>query len=251
MRSCLILLRRELGSYFVNWTGYVVISIVLFLFGLGFVGIIESVNSEPITRSVSELFLDSYYFWIVLIIVVPIITMRTFARERSSGTIETLMTAPVKNIEIVAAKYLGAFIFYVIIWSPLLICMLIAQYYAPGETQTDYGKLLSAFAGIILLGTLFIAIGCFSSVLSKNQISAAITGYAFVIALFTLAFVSYSASVQQYGFIAKTLAYLNMIEHIRDFARGVIDTRPLVFYISTSFLFLNLTLKAVESRRWK
>ncbi|MGC9036755.1 MAG: ABC transporter permease, partial [Verrucomicrobiia bacterium] len=149
MRNSFILARRELGSYFVNWTGYVVIALVLFLSGLGLVGIIESVNTEPITSSVTELFFESYYFWLILIAVVPLITMRIFAREISSGTIETLMTSPVKSSEIVAAKFLGALVFYILIWLPLFVCVLIAQYYTSGEVQTDYGKLLSVFLGII------------------------------------------------------------------------------------------------------
>lgn len=251
MRACFILLRRELGSYFLSWTGYIVTAMVALLMGFSFVGIIESINVEPITRSVVELFFDSYFFWAILIAIVPLITMRTFAREKSSGTIETLMTAPVTDVEVVTAKFLGALVFYIIIWAPLILCMLIVQHYARGETETDYGKLLSAYGGVILVGTLFLAIGCFSSALSKNQISAAITGYAFVIGLFMLAFLSYSAAGQQAGVVAEALSYLNLIEHIRDFARGVIDTRPIVFYISTSLLMLNLTLRVIERRQWK
>ncbi len=250
MRECLILLRRELGSYFVSWTGYVVISAVLFLIGIGFVGLIEVLNVEPITSSIVELFFDSYYFWVILIGVVPLITMRTFAREKSTGTIETLMTAPVTNVQVVAAKFLGALVFYIIMWTPLLLCMLIVQHYAPGDSEYDYAKFLSAYLGVILVGILYLSIGCFASALSKNQISAAITGYAFAIKLFVLGYLSYSASYRS-GLSAAILSYVNLIEHIRDFARGMIDTRPIVFYVSGAFLFLNLTLRILESRQWK
>jgi ABC-2 type transport system permease protein len=250
MRGCLILLRRELGSYFVSWTGYVVISAVVFLIGLGYIGLIEAVNNEPITKSVVEMFFESHYFWLVLLLVSPLITMRTFAREKSTGTFETLMTSPTTEIEVVAAKFLAALIFYIIMWSPLIICMAVIQEYMPTDLSSDFGRTLSVFAGVVLVGFLYMAMGCFASALSRSQTSAAIVGYAFGIGLFILSFLSYAIN-PQLGLISTALGYINMIEHIRDFARGVIDTRPIVFYLTTSFLFLNLTLRVIESRRWK
>jgi|YelNatPaOPRAMG01_1025707.scaffolds.fasta_scaffold02571_11 ABC-2 type transport system permease protein len=250
MRGCLILLRRELGSYFVSWTGYVVISAVVFLIGLGYIGLIEAVNNEPITKSVVEMFFESHYFWLVLLLVSPLITMRTFAREKSTGTFETLMTSPTTEIEVVAAKFLAALIFYIIMWSPLIICMAVIQEYMPTDLSSDFGRTLSVFAGVVLVGFLYMAMGCFASALSRSQTSAAIVGYAFGIGLFILSFLSYAIN-PQLGLISTVLGYINMIEHIRDFARGVIDTRPIVFYLTTSFLFLNLTLRVIESRRWK
>lgn len=250
MRSCLILLRRELGSYFMSWTGYVVIGAVVFLIGLGYIGLIEAINNEPITKSVVEMFFESHYFWLVLLLVAPLITMRTFAREKSSGTFETLMTAPITEIEVVIAKFFAALIFYIIMWSPLIVCMLLIQRYMPTDMASDFGKILSVFAGVVLIGLLYMSMGCFASALSKSQTSAAIAGYAFGIGLFILSFLSY-AIAPQFGLISTILNYMNMIEHVKDFARGVIDTRPVIFYTTTSFLFLNLTLRAVESRRWK
>ncbi|HON08370.1 MAG TPA: ABC transporter permease subunit [Verrucomicrobiota bacterium] len=250
MRTCLILLRRELGSYFVSWTGYIVISVVLFLIGLGFVGLIESLNVEPITSSVVELFFESYNFWLILVLVVPLITMRIFARDKSSGTIETLITTPITDVQIVAAKFFGALAFYAIMWLPLLLCIFVVQYYMPADIKMDYGKILSAYLGVILIGVLFIAAGCFASVLSKNQISAAIIGLAFAVFLFTLGYLSYSAPFQN-GVISEILSYMNLIEHIRDFARGVIDTRPVVFYISSAALFLNFTLRTIQNHQWR
>lgn len=250
MRGCFILLRRELGSYFVSWTGYVVIGAVVFLIGLGYIGLIEAVNNEPITKSVVEMFFESHYFWLVLLLVSPLITMRTFAREKSTGTFETLMTSPITEIEVVVAKFLAALIFYIIMWSPLIICMVLIQQYMPADLSSDFGRTLSVFAGVILIGFLYMAMGCFASALSKSQTSAAIAGYAFGIGLFILSFLSY-AITPQLGLVSTVLGYVNMIEHIKDFARGVVDTRPLVFYLTTSLLFLNLTLRVIESRRWK
>lgn len=250
MRGCMILLRRELGGYFISWTGYVVIGAVVFLIGLGYLGLIEAVNNEPITKSVVEMFFETHYFWLVLLLVAPLITMRSFAREKSSGTFETLMTAPITETEVVAAKFAAALIFYIIMWSPLILCMVIIQQYMPAGLSSDSGKLFSVFAGVVLIGFLYMAMGCFASALSKSQTSAAIAGYAFGIGLFIISFLSYAITPQS-GTISTILNYLNMIEHIKDFARGVIDTRPIVFYLTTSFLFLNLTLRVIESRRWK
>lgn len=250
MRACLILLRRELGAYFVSWTGYVVIAAVLFLIGLGFVGLIEAINTEPIAVSVVELFFESHYFWLILLFAAPLITMRTFAREKATGTLETLMTAPVRDIDIILAKFGGAVVFYILMWLPLIGCMLIVQHFAGNTVVYDYGKIISVFTGIILVGLLYMAMGCFASSLATNQMSAAIAGYVGGIALFILGYLSYALTPQS-GWLAEVLSYINLIEHIKDFSRGVIDTRPVVFYITTCFLFLYLTLKTVESRRWK
>lgn len=250
MRAYLTLVRRELGTYFVSWTGYVVIGVVVFLFGLCFALMLQALNSEKTEQPLMELFYNTYYFWLILLLASPVITMRSFAHEKFSGTFETLMTAPVSDLQVVLAKFTGAMIFYLLVWSPLLACVFVVRHFSNDPGALDVGTLASTFLGIGLLGGLYMSMGCFASSLTRSQIIAAMFTFALGISLFLLSFLSYALAGQT-GWFVKLFAHLSLIEHMRDFSRGVVDVRALVFYLSVTTMFLFLTLKAVESRRWK
>jgi ABC-2 type transport system permease protein len=250
MRTYWTLVRRELGSYFISWTGYVVIGVVVFLFGLCFSIMLQNLNTEKTEQPLMELFYNSYFFWLIVLLASPVITMRSFAQEKFSGTFETLMTTPVSDLQVVLAKFTGSIIFFLLTWSPLLACVLIVRHFSNDPDVLDGGTLLSTFLGIGLLGGLFISMGCFASSLTRSQIIAAMFSFALGISLFLLSFLSYALSGQS-GWVEKLCAQLSLIEHMRDFARGVVDIRALVFYLSLTILFLFLTLRTVESRRWK
>jgi len=244
------LVRRELGAYFFSWTGYVIIAAVLFLLGYSFVNLLVVLNAEPTDLPVTEVFYGTYYFWLILLVATPIITMRAFALEKSSGTFETLMTTPVGDTQVVLAKFTGAMTFYTIMWLPLLGCLWIVRHYSHDPTLLDLGTVASTYLGILLLGALYLAVGCFASALTRSQIIAAMTSFAVGISLFLLSFVSL-AFAKETGWKATFFAQVGMIEQMQDFARGVVDTRPVVYYFSLAVLFLFLTVKVVESRRWK
>jgi ABC-2 type transport system permease protein len=244
------LVRRELGINFVSWTGYVVISAVVFLLGLCFVSLIQALNAEPQEQPLMELFFNTYYFWWILLLAAPIITMRVFALEKYSGTFETLMTAPVSDLEVVTAKFTAVMVFYLLIWLPLLALVFIVRHFGNDATVADWGTLGSTFLGIFLLGLLFMSLGCFASSLTRSLIIAAIIALALGFSTLLLSFFALSYSGQP-SWEAQLFLHVSLIEHMRDFARGVIDTRALVFYLSLTGLFLFLTLKVVESRRWK
>ena len=250
MRVWWTLVRREIGSYFLSWTGYIVIAVVVFLFGLCFSLLLQALNTEKTEQPLMELFYNTYYFWLILLLACPIITMRTFAHEKLSGTFETLMTTPVSDLQVVLAKFAGSMIFYLLTWSPLLACVFVVRHFSNDAGVLDVGTLASTFLGIALLGALYMSLGCFASSLTRSQIIAAVFTFAVGISLFLLGFLSYALAGQT-GWVAKLFAHLSLIEHMRDFSRGVIDMRPLVFYLSLTALFLFLTLKSVESRRWK
>jgi ABC-2 type transport system permease protein len=250
MRVWRTLVRRELGGYFVSWTGYVVIAVVALLLGLCFVNMLQALNAEKTEQPLMELFYGTYYFWLILILTSPVITMRSFAMEKSTGTFETLMTAPVSDLQVVLAKFTGALIFYLLMWSPLVACLFIVRHFSNDPTVVATGTLASTALGITLLGALYMSVGCFASSLTRNQIIAAMFSFALGISLFMLSFLSL-AMTGKTGWAAKVFAHVSLIEHMRDFAHGVVDVRPLVFYLSLTALFIFLTLKAVESRRWK
>ena len=250
MQAWWTMVRRELGGIFGSWTGYVVISVVLFLLGLCFVSLLQALNAAPTEQPVMELFFSTFYFWLILLLAAPIITMRSFALEKYSGTFETLMTTPVSDFQVVMAKFTGAMIFYMMMWLPLLGCIFIVRHYSNAPGVIDPATLGSTFLGIFLLGMLYMSLGCCASALTRNQIIAAMIAFALGISLFLLSFLSLSFSSQT-GWLAQLFAHLSLIEHMRDFARGVVDTRALIFYSSLTGLFLFLTHKVVESRRWK
>src|SRR5437773_1717194 len=178
MRAYWTLARRELGSYFFSWTGYVVIAAVLFLLGSSFNNLLGALNAEATDRPVTEVFYGTMYFWIILLVAAPVITMRSFAQEKSSGTFETLMTTPVSDLQVVLAKFSGALIFYALMWLPLVACLLVIRHFSHEPSVLEGPTLLSTFAGILLLGAMYMALGCLASALTRSQIIAAIISFA-------------------------------------------------------------------------
>ena len=151
------MVRRELGGHFISWTGYVIISAVLFLLGLCFVNLLEAMNSEASEQPIMELFYNTYYFWLILLISAPAITMRAFALEKYSGTFETLMTTPVSDLQVVLSKFTGAIIFYLLMWLPLARMRCSSCTVQQRSAVLDPGTLVSTFLGIFLLGGLHVA----------------------------------------------------------------------------------------------
>jgi ABC-2 type transport system permease protein len=115
------LLRRELGVCFGVLNGYVIVSAALFLVGVCFYDLVYRLNTQPTDMTLTEMFFFSWYFWLILLLSTPLITMRTFAHEKSTGTYETLMTAPVSDVEVLLSKFCGALFFHAIIWLPVFI----------------------------------------------------------------------------------------------------------------------------------
>jgi ABC-2 type transport system permease protein len=250
MRPFLTLVRRELGAHFVSWTGYVVIAAVLFLLGLCFVNLFEALNAQPTEHPIMELFFGTYYFWLILLLAAPVITMRSFAMEKFTGTFETLMTTPVSDLQVVLAKFGAALVFYMMIWVPLAAMVLLVRKYGNDPGALDWGVLGATYLGIFLLGTLYMSLGCLASSGTRSMVIAAIIALALGGALFLLSFLSFSLAGQS-GWWPRIFQHLSLIEHMNDFSRGIVDTRALVLYPSLTLLFLFLTLKVVESRRWR
>lgn len=250
MQAYFTLVRREVGSLFMSWTGYVILAAVMFLLGLSFTQMLHAFNMQPTPLPITQLFYNTLYFWYVLLIVSPVITMRSFALEKSTGTFETLMTTPVRDAQVVLAKFTGALVFFLILWLPLLPCLFITRHFSSDPSGLGTGTVLSTYLGIGLLGCVYMAMGVFASALTRSQINAAMVGYALGITLFMFSFLG-SMIPSQSGAMGDAVAYLALMEHMGDFARGVVDLRPVVFYLSLTGLFLFMTWKVVESRRWK
>src|SRR6266567_3575410 len=184
MQAYWTLTRRELGAYFLSLTGYLIIAAASLLLGGSLMFYLFTLQQVPRTIPISESLYDVLFCGIILL--TPVITMRLFALERFSGTFETLMTAPVSDLQVVLAKFSAAFLFYMIMWLPLLACLFIVRYYTNGSAPFDAGAVSSFFLGILLLGGLFISAGCCASAITRSQVTAAMISLLFGGSLFLL-----------------------------------------------------------------
>lgn len=250
MQGFITLVRREIGSYFNSFTGYVVLSVVLLLIGMSFAEIVAALNGHPSSIPVTQLYYQTVYFWLILLLASPVVTMRSFALEKDLGTFETLMTAPVSDRQVVGAKFLGALIFYVIICQPLLVCVLVLRYFGGTQGAFDLGLLASTGLGILLIGCLYMSMGIFASSLTRSQVTAAMISFAFGLSLFLLSFANPAQSSNS-KLAREFLAVINIRDYMEAFAAGIVDTRGVILFLSLTALFLFLTLRVVESRRWK
>jgi ABC-2 type transport system permease protein len=250
MQAFRTLVRRELGAHFLSLTGYVVIATVLLLLGVSFIDVLSKLNGDPADSPLTEVFYMTLYFWMILLLTTPIITMRTFALEKFTGTYETLMTTPVSDLVVVLSKYVGSLIFYAITWLPLLGYMFVVQRYINRTgTALDPYAAGTTFLGILLVGSLFISAGCFASSITRSQVIAAVFSYALGLTLFLLSLRSL-VPIAAKNWEAAFFRHIAMGEHMQDFARGVIELSSVTYYVSMTILFLFLTWRAVESRRW-
>jgi ABC-2 type transport system permease protein len=250
MRIFWVLLRRELASFFLSLTGYVIIAAIAFLTGESFLQLIDAQGGDTWPMPVTQMFFATYYFWMIVLLSAPVITMRLFAQEKASGTFETLMTTPVGDFEVVAAKFIAALIFYGIVWMPLLACLAAVSHFTRQSGGLEPGAIGGTYLGIFLAGGYFISFGCLASALTRSQMVAAMISLAFGVSQFALAWWAKDVTISGH-WQSQMLASLDLFDQMNDFARGTVDTRSLVFYLSATFLFLFLTLRVVESRRWK
>lgn len=238
MSNTLSIARRELSSYFFSPIAYVVMCVFLLLSGLLFLSTTFAPGSPAELRYLFEALV-----W-VLIAVAPAISMKLVADELRSGTIETLMTSPVTDTQVILGKWLGATLFYAAALVPTLIfVVLLATWSAP-----DYGPVFSGYLGLLMVGGLYLAIGTFASVMTRNQIIAFLITV-FVILLFTV--VTYFLPQRMPAHWGQAVLYVNVNSQFDDFSKGLIDVSHLVYFASGIVLFLVLAVKLLESRKWR
>ncbi len=250
MQVFLTLTRRELATYFVSLTGYITIAAVSLLCGWSFCVMIRNMGTESFQLPVTELFFQSPLFWFILLIANAVITMRLYAHEKYAGTYETLMTTPVGDLQVVSAKFTAGWLFYMITWLPFLGCCYLIQSYAKQAGALDPGVLIGTYVGIGLFGAFFVSFGAFASALTANQMVAAMITMLVGMTLFGLSYIA-GPSFAGANWQEQVLSRFSFFDQMREFAHGVIDTRSVALLVSLTFLFLFLTLRVVESRRWK
>ena len=246
MRKTWAIIRRELIAYFSSPLAYIVMTAFLLMQGYIFYLIVSFLNN-PQTPAMTPLrlfFGGTIFFWLFLLFVVPVITMRLLAEERRSGTIEVLLTSPVSEAQVVVGKFAAALIFYAFLWLPTVLYVVVLK----RNSEIDLGPVVAGYIGVLLLGFLFLSVGTLASTLSNNQLIAAIIAFAAIVALFSIGLVEQLLSA---SFLKDALAHMNLWTQMDDFAKGIVDTRHVVYQLSVGVLFLFLATKSLEVKKWR
>ncbi len=255
MRHVPTLLKRELASYFLSPMAYLILIGFQVIAWLNFWQLVDLLSDPRTALTLSGLrdplnsyIADSPGFWIAVLIAIPALTMRIFAEERRSGTIETLLTLPITETEVVVAKWLGGVVVYLVLLIPFFIYLPFLIIY--GKYPIETGPLLALFSGLLTLGMMFTAIGVFFSATTKNQIIAAISTFValFLIILLTSLLYQQAESFNQPG-LAEGLRYVSVLSQLHECGQGVLDLRYLALHLSATVLVLYVTVKVVELSR--
>ncbi len=246
MRSLLAILVRELRAYFFSPLAYVVAALLLLVNGAVFWLIISYLNDPRagIGAPLELFFGQTVFFWLVLLFVAPVVTMRLLSEERRSGTIEVLMTAPVSEAKVVVGKYLAALAFYLFLWLPTVVYAIILSRYS----EVDWGPVASGYVGVAGIGALLLAAGVLASSLSRSQLVAAVLTFAIAGPLFAAGFLEFLFTGDA---LRELFSYLSLPRHMEEFSRGIVDSRRLVYYASVSVLFLFLAARALAAKKWR
>jgi ABC-2 type transport system permease protein len=240
--------KRELRSYFTSPIAYVVLLFFMLLTGIFFMLFISdfsmaSMQQSPygagnlnVTMRVIRPLLGNMS--VIMLFVMPLITMKPFAEERKSGTMELLFTYPLTDMDVVLGKFFAAFTLFLVMLGLTLIYPLFMFLHSKPEA----GTLITGYLGLLLMAASFMSLGLFISSLTENQIIAAIGTFAGLLIFWVINFWVSSSAV---------LRYLSLLEHFNNFAEGVIDTRDLVYYLSFTVLWLFMTLRVLESKKWR
>lgn len=239
MRNVSPVMQRELSGFFTSPIAYVVLTIYLIVSGMFFMSETFVPGGESSLRV-----LLGQYMPIILVYILPLLTMRLLSEEFRSGTIETLMTAPVSEADVVLGKFLGSVVFFAVMLASTLVFAVVVSWFG----RLDTGLLFCNYLGLMLLGAMYISVGMFFSACTRNQIVAAICSFV-LLAVFTY-LVTWLAR-DATGTWRLILLHLSVFDHFNEFARGLVDLNHVIFFVTTTALFLFLSVKALETRRWR
>ncbi len=273
--------KRELGSFLFQPIGWIILVLLYLVRGYEVASLLQRAVFLPIDRDqFAALYLQTSSSSLMLILVPAILTMRCFAEERRTGSLEVLLTAPVKDHEVVLGKWAAALGFFVLLWLPGAVVLPILATGGYLDTQLNMASVLSGYLGIFLVGSLLLAAGCFASSLTDNQLLASLLSMMFAFGLlagpgylqpylapgsgsFLEAGASDGGEVVASAYddlvvwlrdtvLVPVLRQVNIADHLGNwFFRGVLNTSHIVFYIGGSAFFLFLTTRSLEARRWK
>ena len=249
MRHFCTIFGHEIRMLLVNTSTYVAAVLFLFVMGFFFTFLLESYSEAA--RETSPACDFFRLFWLAVIIIVPLMTMKSISEERRLGTLETLLTTPVSTGEVVLGKYGAAYFIYLLLWGSTSSLFYLLHRFAADPRLLDTGTLVGGYVYIAVSGLLFVAIGVFASALARNQAVALVLALALLLVLIfgaSLAVDIQILKLEALRPVRQALAYANVFQHLDDFSRGIIDTRHLFFYFTGTALTLILTILGVEAR---
>jgi ABC-2 type transport system permease protein len=254
MRNTLAIAHKELRSYFASPIGYIVLGFFALLYGFFYVTMLNYFVRQSMqvaqfggaeAMNVNQVMLRPLVqnVTILLLFLMPMVTMRSYAEEKRSGTIELLLTSPLTDLEIILGKFLGAMALWVLALGVTVIHIGILFLYGRPELK----PIVTAYLGLLLMGGCFISVGLLISSLTNNQIIAGMATFGVFLLLWVINWIgSFSGPT-----VDKITQYLSIIDHFDDFSKGIIDTSHLIYYISFISFGLFLTAKSVDSERWR
>jgi ABC-2 type transport system permease protein len=252
MRNILTIAGKELRGYFVSPMGWVVMGLFALLFGYFFYAhlsffVQQSMQSQmgggPVNVNQGMIRGVLGNASVIILFLLPMITMRTYAEEKRSGTIELLLTSPVTDVEIVFGKFFGAVGFYAALLGVTMLNIAILFIFGNPEVM----PVVTGYLGLFLLGSSLISLGLFISSTTKNQVVAGAATFVVALLLWIVSWLGSSFGPNT----AAVLSYLSITEHFDDFSKGVIDTKHALYYLSLIAFGLFLTVKSVDTERWR
>jgi ABC-2 type transport system permease protein len=244
------LYKRELHSYFQSVVAYIVLFGTAVIQSGYFVVLVKLITGSHYTeRNLMQIFFTWPLLWLLLLGQIPLITMRVFSEEFKLGTIEMLLTAPVREWDVVLAKFFGALSFFLILWLPIALDLFALQIFSNPSPPVIWSQILLTAMTVTLFGSFLVALGVFASVLTKNQIVAAVLSFAFILVFFLISIVRWFPNED-----ATTLAWVSYVsgpEHLENATLGLFDSRPIVFYVTVTAFVLMLTQRILQGRRLK
>lgn len=247
MRNVIAIARREWVSYFCSPMAYLVLAFWMIVLGFFFYDyMVACANFFHEAKRFMEASLETVYRVCVFIstLVCPIIAMRLLAEEKKTGTFELLMTAPVREREVVLGKFLGALAFYaVLLVTTLVYAIVLAQF-----GRVDVGVLASSYLGVLFVGAVFISVGLLISSLTSSQMIAGVISFAVLLVWVLLG--NQARALGDEG-LRDTLEYIGPFCHLEGFLHGMIDTRGVLYFVSVTALFIFIAIRVLESRKWK
>jgi ABC-2 type transport system permease protein len=251
MRHVLTVFTRELSAYFLGPIAYMVLLACQGIAMLNFWELVD-ILSQPqrelssIRDPMNTYISGSPAFWLLILVAVPLLTMRLFAEERRSGTIEALLTVPVTETEVVLAKWLAGVVMYCAMLIPFALYLPVLYFQA--RFNFDLGPIIAVGLGLATMGMMFIAIGLFLSSLTRNQIIAAIWTFLVLFVLIVVVPIGYQVASRQQSSLSDALGFVAILSQIRSFGMGQLDLRYLVIHLSVCVLLLNMTTKVIATR---
>lgn len=250
MRVLWTLWKREVASAFQTPMAWVILFFVLLVTGHNFYSGILLLNHGPTEVTVVESFFNTISFWFIFLLLFPLLTMRLFSEEYRSGTVEPLMTAPIRDSQVVLAKFFGVLFFYSVLWLPTGLYFLIFWWQTHLTAAGAVGAYFGAYLLLFLMGMFYLSLGCLCSSLTRNQITAAVMTFAIITLFFLMSLLSLFSSSAGGIMMGITITF-SPINQMMEFSRGIFDTRPVVWYLVMTVFCLFLTLQSFQARRWR